>query len=51
MALHTKDLRDRFFTQRVVNIWNKLAEGVVRADDITMFKRLGKTWNNVSKWD
>ena len=34
-----RDVRGRFFTQRVVNAWNALPEEVVEADSITTFKR------------
>ena len=34
-----RDVRGKFFTQRVVNAWNALPEEVVEADSITTFKR------------
>jgi len=34
-----RDGRSRFFTQRVVNVWNVLPDKVVEADSRTMFKR------------
>jgi ribonuclease P/MRP protein subunit RPP40 len=32
------DIRKNFFSQRVVNIWNKLPEAVVEADSVNSFK-------------
>ena len=34
-----RDVRGRFFTQRVVNAWNTLPEEVVEADSVTTFKK------------
>jgi len=38
-----KDLRHRFFSERVVNRWNKLDKGIVEASSLNSFKnRLAK---------
>ena len=34
-----RDVRGKFFTQRMMNAWNALPEEVEEADSITMFKR------------
>eukprot|EP00061_Rhincodon_typus_P000310 g11264.t1 len=34
-----RDLRDNFFTQSVVHVWNELPEEIVEAGTITTFKR------------
>ena len=34
-----RNLRDNFFTQKVVGVWNKLSEEVVGAGTIPLFKK------------
>jgi ribonuclease P/MRP protein subunit RPP40 len=42
------DVRKYFFSQRIVNVWNKLPEHVVEADSINSFKnRLDSVWSQV----
>jgi len=39
------ELRRNFFSQRIVDIWNKLPEAVVEAENVNIFKnRLDKLW-------
>jgi len=41
------DLRKYFFTNRVVNIWNSLANYVITAESVNSFKsRLDKFWKH-----
>jgi len=46
------ELRQNFFSQRVVVHWNKLPESVVTAESVNAFKnRLNKEWGNQSsRW-
>ena len=56
-----RDLRDNFFTQRVVRVWNELSEKMVEAGSIATFKKhLDKYMDgkglegygpNVGNWD
>ena len=58
---HKKVQRGNFFTQRVVNVWNKLPEVIVEASTILSFKKhldsyMGKIsieryGPNVGNWD
>ena len=42
-----KKLRSYSFTQRIINIWNSLPEGLVSAPSVNSFKnRLDKLWSN-----
>ena len=39
-------MRENFFTQRVINMWNSLPEAVVSASSVSVFKqKLDDYWN------
>ena len=44
-----KNIRSKFFTQRIVNMWNGLTNDVVTAETVDSFKnRLDNLWHD--KW-
>ena len=43
------DLRQHFFSERIVNLWNALDDDLVRSSSLNIFKSgLHKLWNNDS---
>jgi len=41
------DLRQYFFSNRIIDIWNSFPDSVVMADTVNLFKnRLDKYWKN-----
>ena len=40
MPRHSTDIRSRFFSLRVFDLWNSLPEEVVSAQSVQVFKRL-----------
>jgi len=40
-------VRQKFFSQRVVNVWNKLTASVVEATSVNTFKKRLDEWMDV----
>jgi len=45
----SRDLRQNFFSERIVNVWNSLADELVCSSSLNVFKNgLHKLWKNHS---
>ena len=47
MASANKDVRAKYFTNRVIKIWNNLPDEIINSNNMIQFeKRLDKHWEN-----